>query len=67
VCGVRTLIGTLWEAEVDASRVFFTSFYTSLLAAPEDVTGAFGTARDATRTAFPAYRDWGAFYLMGAG
>ncbi|GIG88089.1 CHAT domain-containing protein [Plantactinospora endophytica] len=64
--GVRTLIGTLWEAEVDASSTFFTSFYAHLRTDPDDVAAAFRSARDVTRQRHPAYRDWGAFYLMGA-
>jgi CHAT domain-containing protein len=64
--GVRTLIGTLWDTEVTAARLFFRTLYSHLRAAPSDKAGAFRAAQEETRSRFPQYRDWGAFYLMGA-
>ncbi len=63
--GVETVIGTLWESEVHASELFFTELYKALSTGAGRLD-AFRHAQLATRAAYPAYRDWGPFYLMGA-
>jgi hypothetical protein len=65
LAGVETVAGTLWQVETGASQAFFTKFYESLHRGASRVD-AFAEAQRATRTAFPAYRDWGAFELFGA-
>ena len=63
--GTRSVIGTLWPVESMTSAFFFTSLYRSLgQGAPTSV--AFRNAQAATRVAHPAYRDWGAFTLIGS-
>ncbi len=64
LAGVRTIIGTLWPVDTDASRLFFTRFYSGVREGVE-LLDAFAAAQDATRKQFPAYRDWGPFYFMG--
>jgi hypothetical protein len=64
LAGVSTVIGTLWETDAAASAWFFRNLHTSL---HDGLTklDAFGAAQRTTRQAFPAYRDWGPFYMMG--
>jgi CHAT domain-containing protein len=62
--GVQTVIGTMWAIESSTSATFFTSLYTQL-GQSATVGDAFTGAQSATRAAHPAYRDWGAFKLMG--
>jgi hypothetical protein len=64
LAGVRTIIGTLWPVDTDASRLFFTRFYSGLRDGVE-LLDAFAMAQEATREQFPAYRDWGPFYFLG--
>jgi CHAT domain-containing protein len=64
IAGVTTLIGTLWRVRDRVSRCFFAAFYRSYLAGTP-LLDAFVTAQRATRTQFPQYRDWGAFYFAG--
>lgn len=65
IAGVRTIVGTLWNVESDTSRHFFTTFY-RLLKKNGSTKKAFVEAQALTRSAFPKYRDWGAFQLIGA-
>jgi hypothetical protein len=65
IAGVRTIVGTLWNVESDTSRHFFTTFY-RLLKENGSTRKAFVEAQADTRSAFPKYRDWGAFQLIGA-
>jgi hypothetical protein len=65
IAGVRTIVGTLWNVESDTSRHFFTTFY-RLLKESGSTKKAFVEAQANTRNAFPKYRDWGAFQLIGA-
>ena len=65
LAGAEAVVGTLWEVNAEASSTFFTALYTALLADQDDLIGAFGVAQRATRTTYPEYRDWGAFYLVG--
>ena len=65
LAGVETVAGTLWQVETGASQTFFTRFYESLHGGASRLD-AFAEAQRATRRAFPAYRDWGAFELFGA-
>lgn len=64
LAGAKTVIGTLWEVDASASRVFFSDLY-GRLRDNENKLDAFAGAQATTRNAFPAYRDWGAFYLIG--
>ncbi len=64
LAGVKTIIGTLWEVETDASERFFSAFYREMLTSGSKLE-AFATAQRQTRKTYPAYRDWGAFYLIG--
>lgn len=64
LAGVATIIGTLWNVEPNASECFFTSFYSELKAGSTRLD-AFAKAQSETRKAFPEYRDWGPFYLIG--
>ncbi len=65
IAGVRTIVGTLWNVESDTSKHFFTTFY-RLLKENGSTKKAFVQAQADTRSAFPKYRDWGAFQLIGA-
>lgn len=65
VAGVSTIIGSLWEAESTSSAFFFQVLYEALDRG-EDKQSAFRTAQMHTRTFFPEYRDWGAFYYLGS-
>jgi len=64
LAGVATVIGTLWEAEASASEQFFSVFYRELQASGSKLD-AFAAAQRQTRKTYPAYRDWGPFYLIG--
>jgi CHAT domain-containing protein len=64
LCGVRTIVGTLWEVETNAAAAFFTAFYEELQAGSTKLD-AFAEAQRRTRSRFPEYRDWGCFYLAG--
>ncbi|MHA7776867.1 CHAT domain-containing protein [Roseibium sp. M-1] len=64
LAGAESIVGTLWEVESGAAQTFFEAFY-RLLAQGEERRDAFGSAMRETRRACPAYRDWGAFYLLG--
>jgi CHAT domain-containing protein len=65
LAGVSTLIGTLWEVDASASETFFVAFYTELKAGI-DRRDAFAKAQRETRSAFPRYAHWAAFYFIGA-
>jgi hypothetical protein len=65
LAGVRSIVGTLWEARATAAEVFFVALYQQLVAGRATIAHAYRAAQDETRRAFPAYRDWGAFVLMG--
>lgn len=64
LAGVSTLVGTLWPVEANASECFFSAFYRELKGGVTRLD-AFATAQKETRIAFPKYRDWGPFYLVG--
>lgn len=64
ICGVATIIGTLWPVRDDVSRHFFVAFY-RVYAAGTPLLDAFVAAQRDTRQHFPQYRDWGAFYFTG--
>ena len=64
VAGVRTIIGTSWPVQTEASGSFFTTLHHHL-AAGESSLDAFGKAQALTRKEFPAYRDWGPFQFVG--
>jgi len=64
LAGAATIIGTLWDVRPEVTRLFFTSFYRNIGARKVKLT-AFAEAQRATRQAFPAYRDWGAFHFLG--
>ncbi len=65
LAGVRSIIGTLWEARATAAEVFFVALYRQLMTGRATIARAYRAAQEETRQAFPAYRDWGAFVLMG--
>lgn len=64
IAGVKTVIGTLWPVETNASKYFFIQFYKQI---KKDVTrlDAFRHAQQETRKKYHKYRDWGAFYMAG--
>lgn len=62
--GVRYVIATLWEVREAPARLFFRMLYEALHGGATCVD-AFEKARRATRARYPAFRDWGAFILMG--
>jgi CHAT domain-containing protein len=66
LAGVRCVVGTAWDVRSDTSEFFFVALYRGIAggASPRE---AFTAAQRATRTAFPVYRDWGAFVLSGLG
>jgi CHAT domain len=64
LAGVRSIIGTLWEVRSSAAQVFFVALYRALTT-DATVHSAYRVAQEETRRAFPSYRDWGAFVLMG--
>jgi hypothetical protein len=64
LAGAETIIGTLWPVSAAAARTFFPVLYTGV-AAGDDVRDAFRAAQEETRRQYPAYRDWGPFYLAG--
>ena len=64
LAGVSTLVGTLWPVAVDPAESFFTSLYQQLTLGASRLE-AFTVAQQTTRAAFPKYRHWGAFYLIG--
>ena len=64
LAGAQTIISTLWEANADASKLFFTTFY-ECLHKGESKLDAFARAQRHTRKAYPKYADWSAFCFMG--
>ena len=64
LAGVSTIVGTLWEAEVDPAECFFTAFYHALKE-NKGKLDAFAIAQRETRNDFPKYSSWGPFCLMG--
>lgn len=64
ISGVSALIGTLWRVRDAVSRHFFAAFYRAYLGG-SPVLDAFVDAQRLTRTQYPQYRDWGAFYFAG--
>jgi CHAT domain-containing protein len=65
ICGVKTIVGTLWEVSDNAAATFFTSFYRTLHEGSSKLA-AFAEAQRQTRSRFPQYRDWGCFYMAGS-
>lgn len=65
IAGVSTIVGTLWPVDTHCARRFFVRLYSELHAGSTK-GDAFRTAQTAVRKAFPHYRDWGAFYLLGS-
>ncbi|MNE43629.1 CHAT domain protein [compost metagenome] len=63
-CGVKTIIGTLWECEIESSELFFYTLY-SKLKEGESKLSAFTSAQKKVREEHPDYRDWGCFYYSG--
>ena len=64
ITGVSSLIGTLWRVRDAVSRFFFSAFYRAYVGGTP-LLDAFVHAQRQTRTQFPQYRDWGAFYFAG--
>jgi len=65
LAGVRSIVGTLWDARASAAEVFFVALYQQLITQRATIASAYRAAQAQTRQAYPAYRDWGAFVLMG--
>jgi hypothetical protein len=65
VCGVATVISTLWPVRDRAAETFFVHLYGRLVQGATKVA-AFRSAQLETRSRFPAYRDWAAFTYSGA-
>lgn len=65
LAGVSTVIGTLWPVETNTAERFFTSLYGHLRGSATK-GDAFHAAQIETRQTYSQYRDWGAFYLVGA-
>lgn len=64
LAGSESIVGTLWNVESGAAQTFFEELY-RLIAEGKERRDAFGAAMRKTRKLYPAYRDWGAFYLLG--
>jgi hypothetical protein len=62
--GVKTIIGTLWNAESGVCELFFLTLYTELNRGISKLN-AFNLAQQKTKNDYPDYRDWGAFYFSG--
>ena len=62
--GVSTIIGTLWEVELNSALCFFDKFYTEIKEGNNRLD-SFAKAQKVTKERYPEYRDWGAFYFMG--
>ncbi|HWN44992.1 MAG TPA: CHAT domain-containing protein [Thermoanaerobaculia bacterium] len=62
--GLKTLIGTLWEAQAEPAERFFTTFYKELLGGRSRLD-AFAHAQRAARQEFPEYDAWGPFCYIG--
>jgi CHAT domain-containing protein len=65
LAGAHAVVGTLWPVMAEASTMFFTEFYRRVAKDGDDLIGAFAHAQSATRSGYPEYRDWGAFYMTG--
>ena len=65
IAGVSTIVGTLWPVETNTAQTFFTSLYSHLQGSVTKGE-AFHAAQEDTRSQYHQYRDWGAFYLIGA-
>lgn len=63
-CGVKTIIGTLWDSETESSELFFLTLYTELNKGASKLK-AFTAAQRKVKEEFPDYRDWGTFYFTG--
>lgn len=63
--GVSTIIATLWPVRPAPAEYFFTHLYTGVKRGL-DRRDAFYRAQQETKGAFPIYKDWGAFYYIGA-
>ena len=66
IAGVSTIVGTLWNVEVETATRFFTAFYRVLKEKGSSKRTAFFEAQSETRREFPKYRDWAAFQLIGS-
>ncbi|WP_041818819.1 CHAT domain-containing protein [Streptomyces davaonensis] len=64
LAGASTVIGVLWPVTAPVATLFYEDLYRCLLAEATK-RDAFRHAQQTTRAAFPAYRDWGAFTLIG--
>lgn len=64
LAGAATVIGALWPVRPPVATLFFEELY-ALLRASHPKRDAFHHAQRITRQSFPAYRDWGAFVLIG--
>ncbi len=58
------IVTTLWPVEGPAAATFFPAFYEAIGGGASQ-RNAFAAALAKTRSTFPQFRAWGAFYLMG--
>ncbi|AHH97150.1 CHAT domain-containing protein [Kutzneria albida] len=64
LAGVSTVVGTFWPVAPEVATRFFSCLFAEL-AAGRTKREAFRHAQLVARQEFPAYRDWGAFVLIG--
>ncbi|MFI0723645.1 CHAT domain-containing protein [Streptomyces sp. NPDC021224] len=62
--GASAVVGCLWPVHPQVATDFFGTLYERLARHP-DRRAAFRDAQTTTRARHPAYRDWGAFCLIG--
>jgi CHAT domain-containing protein len=63
--GAQSVIANLWDADDEASKLFFSSFYAELRR-HSDLSKAFVAAQKATRVKFPDPFYWAGFCLIGS-
>lgn len=62
--GAKAIVGTLWPVGPEVAEDFFGRLYKAI-AGDAGMLAAFRSAQQGSRTAYPRYRDWGAFSLLG--
>lgn len=64
LAGAATIVSTLWPVADAPARRFFETLY-GAIAQGAGKLDAFRTAQATTRSAYPEWRDWGAFHYAG--
>ena len=62
--GARAVLGALWPVKAEVAGLFFVTLYSEIGRGSSKLM-AFRHAQSVTRAAFPEYRDWAAFILIG--